>query len=158
MKVTITGIDDVLAKLKKVETIDKALQEACLELIEEAEQIVLQAYGTQGDGNCDYVTEIVPMPNGCKLVVSGADVGFLEFGAGTMTDGGDIFATEVDYAVAPGSWSEVHSKRFSEHGFWYWMKHRYEYIMPTRGAERALEYCRNHWREAVERKVNEWIG
>lgn len=165
MKVTITGIDDVLAKLKKVETVDKALKEVCLELLQEAEQIVITKYGLRGsEGNDDFTTDIRMEQNGGTLYISGEDVGFLEFGAGVFTEPNE-FTSEVDYPVYPGSWSESHphsenpnARYFAKNGFWWWSNVRYTGLSPTRGAMTALEHIRNTVDEAVQKKVNEWIG
>lgn len=165
MKVTITGIDEVLAKLKKVETVNEALKAACLELLETAEQIVLTKYSLHsGDGNTDYSTEIQMQANGGTLYISGADVGFLEFGAGVFTEPNE-FASEVDYPVYPGSWSESHphsenpnARYFAKNGFWWWSNIRYTGLAPTRGAMTALETIRNTVDEVVQKKVSEWIG
>ena len=159
MKVTITGIDDVLAKLKKVSEVDEAIKAAILTLLQEAEKIVLQAYALQGGGNADFHTDIQMGENSGVLYISGEDVGFLEFGAGTTVATSDEFVQEVGYEVYSGSWSIQHEGQFYKRGYWYWKRNaRYQYLFPTRGAEKALNYIRNHWREVVEKKVNEWIG
>ena len=165
MKVTITGIDDVLAKLKKVSEVDEAIKAAILELLQTAEQTVIAKYSLRsGDGNTDFTTEIQTQADGGTLYISGADVGFLEFGAGVFTEANE-FASEVDYPVYPGSWSESHphsdnpnARYFAKNGFWWWSNIRYTGLAPTRGAMTALEEIRNTADEVVQKKVNEWIG
>ena len=164
MIVTVTGIDEAIAKLEKAEEIEKPILEGILEVLQEAESIVSTRYSLQGNGNEDFVTDIEEIPNGYMLTVSGEDVGFLEFGAGVFTEA-DEFADEVGFPVAPWSWSESHphsenpnARYGAKNGFWWYNNIRYTGLAPMRGMQQALDHVRNTIQGVVERKIAEWIG
>lgn len=164
MIVTVTGIDEAIAKLEKAEQIEKPILEGILEVLKEAERIVSTRYSLQGNGNEDFVTDIEEIPNGYMLTVSGEDVGFLEFGAGVFTEA-DEFADEVGFPVAPWSWSESHphsenpnARYGAKNGFWWYNNIRYTGLAPMRGMQQALDHVRNTIQGVIERKIAEWIG
>lgn len=158
MKVVITGLDEVYAKLEKAKDVHEAVLGCIYEVLKQAEGIVRQAYALQGGENTDFHTEIDMQPNGGTLRIFGDDVGFLEFGAGTTVAKSDVFASEVDYEVKSGSWSVQDSGQFAKHGYWYY-KHnvRYQYLFPTRGAEKALNHILNTLEKKIEEKISRWI-
>lgn len=164
MIITVTGIDETIAKLEKAEQIEKPILEGILEVLQEAERIVSTRYSLQGNGNEDFVTDIEEIPNGYMLTVSGEDVGFLEFGAGVFTEA-DEFADEVGFPVAPWSWSESHphsenpnARYGAKNGFWWYNNIRYTGLAPMRGMQQALDHVRNTIQGVIERKIAEWIG
>lgn len=164
MIITVTGIDEAIAKLEKAEQIEKPILEGILEVLKEAERIVTTRYSLQGNGNEDFVTDIEEIPNGYMLTVSGEDVGFLEFGAGVFTEA-DEFADEVGFPVAPWSWSESHphsenpnARYGAKNGFWWYNNIRYTGLAPMRGMQQALDHVRNTIQGVIERKIAEWIG
>ena len=164
MIVTVTGIDEAIAKLEKAEEIEKPILEGILEVLKEAERIVSTRYSLQGNGNEDFVTDIEEIPNGYMLTVSGEDVGFLEFGAGVFTEANE-FADEVGFPVAPWSWSESHphsenpnARYGAKNGFWWYNNIRYTGLAPMRGMQQALDHVRNTIQGVIERKIAEWIG
>ena len=63
MIITVTGIDEAIAKLEKAEQIEKPILEGILEVLKEAERIVTTRYSLQGNGNEDFVTDIEEIPN-----------------------------------------------------------------------------------------------
>ena len=159
MNITVTGIDEAIAKLEKAKDIDKPIKEGIYEAMQTAEEMVLNAYGSSNSGNDDYVTSIEEMPNGYVLTASGESVGFLEFGAGwgVMPD---EFADEVDYDVAVGSYSDIEMGQFFKtgHRFWFYEKQMFRYVNPTRGMQKALDYLRDNLASIVQGKIDEWIG
>ena len=164
MIITVTGIDEVIAKLGKVEEIEKPILEGIYKVVEKAEETVLTKYSLQGNGNGDYVTAIAEIPNGYSLTVSGEDVGFIEFGAGVFTEANE-FANEVGFPVAPWSWSESHphsenpnARYGATDGFWWYNNIRYTGLAPMRGMQSALDDARNTVTSVVEEKINKWIG
>lgn len=164
MRITISGIEEVQSKFEKLGRIEKPIMDGIREVMEEAQAIAMRAYALQGNGNESYMSDLKRIENGYVLSMGGADVGFLEFGAGVYTEG-DEFANEVGYAVYPGSWSESHAhsenpnaRYFAKNGFWWYNNIRYTGLTPTRGMQRALDHVRNEIQSAVERKINEWIG
>ena len=85
-----------------------------------------------------------PIKNGFKIVASGEAIGFLEFGAGTMTNSTDMFAGQVTYDVSPGSWSRspMGSGEFERTGRWEFPpgSGRYlEFVEPRAGMQKAYE-------------------
>ena len=158
------GVDEAIAKLEKAKDIDKALLEACEDLINIARTVVISRYSLQGNGNDDFTTFVEPITNGYKLTVSGKDVGFLEFGAGVFTEA-DEFAAQVDYPIYPGSYSELNThsdnpnaRYFAKNGFWWWSNIRYTGLIATRGMQRALDEIQVQADAVVKRKIDEWLG
>lgn len=86
-----------------------------------------------------------------KIIASGHDAAFLEFGTGVLT-----IATrptvEADYAIAPGSWSEENDGPFSKSGHW-----RYNGIYmagtPPTGAMQEACAAMEQWSETIARRV-----
>lgn len=163
MQLIVTGVDKLLAKLKNAAALEEYILEDIKNLMEEAEQIVITKYSLQGNGNDDFTTSVSKIPNGWALVVSGEDIGFLEFGAGVFTEANE-FAEEVSYPVAPGSWSESHehssnpnARYFAKNGFWWWNNIRYTGLYPTRGMQEAANHIRDNILQLIEQRINEWI-
>ena len=163
MELTITGFDELIAKLDNAGVVAERTLDGIREVIEEAEQIVITKYSLQGNGNNDFKTSIKQIKDGWQLTVSGEDVGFLEFGAGVFTQADD-FAEEVDYPVEPGSWSESHehssnpnARYFAKNGFWWWHNIRYTGLYPTRGMQEALDHIRDNILQVIESRIKEWI-
>lgn len=163
MQLIVTGIDELLAKLKNASNVEEMILDDIRDLMKEAEQIVTTKYSLQGNGNDDFTTSVSKIPNGWELSVSGDDVGFLEFGAGVFTEANE-FAEEVSYPVEPGSWSESHehssnpnARYFAKNGFWWWSNIRYTGLYPTRGMQEAAEHIRQNILSVIEQRINEWI-
>ena len=158
MKITITGLDEVLKKLDRAKNVDKPIMDGLYEAMQEAQNIAMEAYAWQGGENEDYDSYITEKDNGYVLTMSGEDVGFLEFGVGIMTTA-DEFADEVDFDVSVGSYSKFNQGQFERSGyrFWWYEGVRYKGLLPTRGMQRALDFLRNNLMDIVERKCKEWI-
>lgn len=60
---------------------------------------------------------------GARVVATGDDVYFLEFGIGkdVSSEGGD-FAEQAGVEVTPGSWSREHEGPYSKYGHWHFSK------------------------------------
>lgn len=165
LTVTLHGLDYAIEVLEKAADIDTPMMEACYELIQMAERVVNSRYSLMASsGNKDYHTSIEPIENGYKLTVSGTDVGFLEFGAGVFTET-DEFASQVDFPVYPGSYSELNehsdnpnARYFAKNGFWWWSNVRYTGIIASRGMQRALDEVRLQADAVARKKINEWLG
>ena len=89
-------------------------------------------------GNTDAVVEpIVKIRNGYKIVMSGADVYFVEFGTGD-----DVKAHyNPSVSVSRGSWSQTHAQKYSTYGYWYYGGDRLYGTpaqMPMYHAEKAI--------------------
>ena len=67
-------------------------------------------------GNTDVNITVEKMGNGYKLVMSGADVYFVEFGTGS-----DVSPHyPVSVPVFAGSWSMEHSQQYAKRGWWWY--------------------------------------
>ena len=148
-------IEELIVLRRNLATIP--IRDFLKDLMKEAKQIVQSAYRTQGSGNANFkVSYRTTKKNTATLTVSGSDVGFLEFGAGVGTEPDD-FVDEVDFPVVAGSYSLEHGKFFSNLGFWYYQKVRYEEITATHGMQQALDYLRIHFVEEMRKKILNWI-
>ena len=165
MQVIITGFKELTAKLNNAKKVKAEALEGIRGLMEEAEQIVITKYSLQGNGNTDFTTSINPIDNGWELLISGEDVGFLEFGAGVFAGiEPDDFVEEVPFPVEPGSWSESNehssnpnARYFAKNGFWWWHNFRYTGLYPTRGMQAALDKIRDNVLSVIEARINKWI-
>lgn len=157
MKVTVTGIEDAIAELQKVEDTDEPILEGIREAMDVAADIVTSAYMMQDSTNRDFSTNISRVPNGYMLTVEGSDVGFLEFGAGIETDA-DELASEVPFPVFAGSWSAEHNGMFIKRGYWFYGGQKMTGIAPTKGIQLALDFLRDELKGYIVRKIDEWIG
>lgn len=102
------------------------------------------------EGNNVERIEAVPIDNGYKIVMEGADVYFIEFGTGD----GVSAHYDTSVPVAWGSWSAEHSQMLFENGFWYYDKVLYTgtpAYMPMYHAEKKM-------REEMPRVVKEVFG
>ena len=116
---------DELKKYSK--EIAPKLDEVCRRLAEigAIEARARFARGDHGNGGVNVTVEKIS--NGYKIVASGHDVYFIEFGTGVnagVAYGDGMPPTSVP--VYPGSWSEQHAKQFSDYGFWYYNGERLE--------------------------------
>jgi hypothetical protein len=145
--------DGCAEALRKIEEYKKEikpkLDEVCRRLAEigrdEAISIVDQIRAAEG--NVVERIEAVPIENGWKIVMSGEDVYFIEFGTGDGVE--PHFDTTVP--VAWGTWSAENDQILWNQGFWYYNKVRFEgttAYMPMYYAEKAM-------RENVDRIVQE---
>lgn len=165
MDLIITGFTEFVAKMDKADSVFNNVLESLADLMREAEAIVQTKYSLQGNGNTDFTTEINPIHNGWELVVSGEDVGFLEFGAGVFAGiEADEFEQEVGYPVQPGSYSEINehssnpnARYFAKNGFWWWSNIRYTGLYPTRGMQEALDHLRDNVLDVIQKRIDEWI-
>lgn len=114
---------DVLDELKKYQKeIRPKLDEVCRRLAEIGAQEARMRFDRADKGNGGVSVTVEKIPDGYKIVASGHDVYFIEFGtgfnAGVGYGDGGVPATSVP--VYPGSWSEQHAHMFEKWGFWYW--------------------------------------
>ena len=102
-------------------------------------------------GNGDVIVTVMPIENGYKIVASGEDVYFIEFGTGFFANPNG-YATSIP--VYPGSYSEQHAKAFSEHQYWYYAG---EKLQGTE-AQNAMYYAGKAIRDNEKRIVQEVFG
>lgn len=141
--------EKAIAELKVYkEKVLPKLEEVCRRLAEIGAETARQHLVTQ-DGNTDAVIEDpIKIDGGYKIVMSGEDVYFIEFGTGEFTyPHGD----EVSVPVYPGSYSEEHAQQFSKYRFWWYGGQQYE----GTPAYRPLLHAGIAIRQAMPRVVKE---
>ena len=145
----VKAADKEFKKFKK--ELDPKLKEICRRLAEvgaEAARSHLQL----ADGNTDAtIGEPVPIENGYKIVMSGEDVYFVEFGTGNFAY---RHGNEVSVPVYPGSYSEQHAQQFSKYHFWWYGGEQYE----GTPAYRPMLFAGQAIRQAIPRIVKEVFG
>jgi hypothetical protein len=133
-------------------SITPKLNEVCRRLAEIGAQEATAIVDTipMQAGNVVERIEAVPIENGWKLVMSGEDVYFIEFGTGDGVS--PHFDTSVP--VAWGTWSAEHSQMLWKYGFWYYEGVRYE----GTPAYMPMYYAEKRMREEMPRIVREVFG
>lgn len=133
---------------------DKKLDLVCKRLAEVgAQEARLHAMMARGYGNDDIQVSVMPMESGYKVVMSGADIYFVEFGTG-MFAGEYPRDVNVSVGIMPGDWSEEHAKQYSTKGYWFYDNVFY------RGtpAEMPMYYAGRRMREEMPKIVKEVFG
>lgn len=143
-----------LVKYKK-DTV-RRLNEVCKQMAEvarqEAQRIFDQAASNVEEGNGGVYVTIEPIENGFKIVASGEDVYFIEFGTGNsagMFYGDGLPVTSVP--VYPGSYSERHAKIYAENGYWFF----HGQIMSSTDTYMPMYYAGKKMREEFPKIVKE---
>lgn len=108
-----------------------------------------------GNGNVVVTTE--PTKNGFKVVASGEDVCFIEFGTGVYAGLG-YEGNTGEVPVFPGSWSQSENGegRFVPgiHEYWYYAGNKVEGTVPQKG----MYFAAKEIRRAVERIAKDVFG
>lgn len=102
------------------------------------------------NGNADASITVEKMDGGYKLVMSGSDVYFIEFGTGS--DVNAHYQTSVP--VFAGSWSMEHSQQYAKHGFWWYGGE----IYVGTPAYMPMYYAEKKMREEIPHIVKEVFG
>lgn len=104
------------------------------------------------NGNTDaFVLPIVQISNGYKVVMSGNDVFFVEFGTG---DAANSNGYTVSVPVYPGSYSEGHAKKYATFGFWWYGGEK----LTETPAYMPMYYAGRKMREELPRIAKEVFG
>lgn len=151
VELSVESCKDALDELKAYQkTIRPKLNEACRKLAEIGRDEAQRRFDSAGEGNGGVHVDVMPIDNGWKIVASGSDVYFIEFGTGDDVDR----HYDVSVPVFSGAWSMKHAQKYAQYGFWYYRKVRYEgtpAYMPMYYAEKAI-------RENEKRVVQEVFG
>lgn len=152
INLSVESCNKAVKELKTFETeVKPKLDEICRRLAELGAEVA-KSHLQLDAGNTDVtIEEPVQIENGYKLVMSGKDVYFVEFGTGEFTL---PHGNEVSVPVYPGSYSEKHAKQFSQFRFWWYGGEQYE----GTPAYRPLLYAGQAMRQEMPRIVKEVLG
>ena len=92
-----------------------------------------------------------PIDNGYAIIASGEAVAFLEFGAGDTVSAGNIFANQMGFLVASGSWSAEHAHQYELTGRWVFGGVVYTQVTPRNAMWVAHDTILEEWRNIAER-------
>lgn len=127
-----------IAELKAYKKqIDPKVEEVCKRLAMLGRDTAQAFFDIAGEGNGGVTVTAEPCENGWKIVASGHDVYFIEFGTGDAVS--DHYLASVP--LYPGSWSEGHAQKYTTQGYWYYNKVRYTETpayMPMFNAEKEI--------------------
>jgi len=139
--------------LKELEKYQKEVKPKLVEVCKRLAEIGAQeanAHLALANGNDDARIDIEPMDGGYKLVMSGSDVYFIEFGTGSDVDA----HYETSVPVFAGSWSMEHSQQYARHGWWWYGGE----IYTGTPAYMPMYYAGKKMREEIPRIVKEVFG
>lgn len=151
VELSVDSCKKAIEELKAYQTsVKPKINEVCKRLAEIGRDTAQRIFDSAGEGNGGVRVEVVQIDNGWKIVASGSDVYFIEFGTGDDVDP----HYDVSVPVFSGSWSMEHAQKYAQDGYWYYRKVRYEgtpAYMPMYYAEKAI-------RENERRVVQEVFG
>lgn len=121
-------------------------------LADRGAEIAKSAYADADENQTPPIVDTIKTKNGYSIVAQGQDVCFMEFGTGVQAGMGYDLPVPAPFAIAPGSWSIRHSRRFIVQGFWYFHKKRYFGTYPLKGMYYASKMMREKAKE-IAREV-----
>ena len=156
IELSVRGVEKAIKSLRQYEReIKPKLDEICRRLAEigaaEARKHLVYA-----DGNDDATIQpIVKIENGYKIVMSGEDVYFIEFGAG---DSAGMFygegLPETSVPIYPGSYSETHAGQYAKWHYWFY----HGQIMSSIDVQMPMYYAGKAIRENAKKVAEEVFG
>lgn len=146
-----SSIDNAVEELKAIKKEHKKkCDEVCRRLAEIGAQEA-QTHLQLSHGNTDAkIMPVQKIDNGYKIVMSGADVYFVEFGTGDQVS--PHFDTDVP--VAWGSWSAEHEQKLWNVGFWWYGGEK----LTGTPASMPMYYAEKAIRANIDRVVREVLG
>jgi hypothetical protein len=142
--------DKAIKELQKYQKeIKPKMLEACKRLAEIG-MTEANAHLKLANGNDDAMLSIEPMDGGYKLVMSGTDVYFIEFGTGSDVEP----HYQVSVPVFAGSWSMEHKQKYAKQGWWWYGGE----ILTGTPAYMPMYYAGKKMREEMPRIVKEVFG
>ena len=140
--------------LRELEKYQKEIKPKLEEVCKRLAEIGAQEANTRiiiANGNTDAKITTEQMSNGYKLLMSGADVYFIEFGTG---DAANANGYSVSVPVYPGSYSEQNAERYSTYGFWWYGGEK----LTETPAYMPLYYAGKKMRDEMPRIIKEVFG
>lgn len=153
VELSVAGCNKAVKELERYQKeIKPKLDEVCKRLAEigRDEAISIVDGIRLAEGNTVERIEAVQIENGWKIVMSGEDVYFIEFGTGD----GVTPHYDTSVPVAWGTWSAEHEQILWNNGFWYYEKVRYT----GTPAYMPMYYAEKRMREEMPRIVKEVFG
>lgn len=142
--------DKALKELEKYKReIEPKLDEVCRR-VAEIGALVANSRMVLSDGNTDVNITVEKMDGGYKLVMSGTDVYFVEFGTGSEVSS----HYEVSVPVFSGSWSMEHAQQYAKHGWWWYGGE----VMTGTPAYMPMYYAGKTMREEIPKIAKEVFG
>lgn len=129
--------------MKEIEDLCQAAAEVAQTAFGSAVEMSAVPTATQNDS---YVARFA-------VIAEGRAVGFLEFGAGLLTEEDHPFADDAPFDVREGSYSEEHAMQYYTYGYWYFGGKRYYFVQPRRGLFKASEHVKDNIRSAIRSAV-----
>lgn len=150
LELSVGSCRNAIRKLQSHERkIDPKMDEVC-KRVAEIGALTANSRLVLANGNTDVNITVEKMDNGYKLVMSGSDVYFVEFGTGS-----DVSAHyQVPVPVFAGSWSMEHSQQYAKHGWWWYGGN----IMTGTPAYMPLYYAGKVMREEIPKIAREVFG
>lgn len=140
IELSVQGCQEALKQLEEYQkSIKPKMLEVCKRLAEIGAMAAQAHMGGANEGNADaFIMPIEPIDNGYKIVMSGSDVYFVEFGTGDYVD---RHFDNTSVPIFSGSWSMEHAQQYVTNLYWYFGGVRYEgteAYMPMYYASRAI--------------------
>lgn len=150
LELSLESCKKALNELKEYKRkIKPKLDEVCKRLAEIGAQEA-NAHLTRANGNDDAKITVEKMDGGYKLVMSGSDVYFIEFGTGSDVE--PHYQTSVP--VFAGSWSMQHKQMYAKNGWWWYGGE----ILVGTTAYMPMYYAGKKMREEAPRVAKEVFG
>lgn len=139
IEIDVFDIDSIKAAINGLSVFNKKIingsREITRRMAETCAETARAAYANGEGGNSDVTVTVTEEKDGHLVTASGADVYFLEFGAGVSAGSGydtSVITPPVD--ISPGSWSKTFgTKEFDRYGSWHHAGVKYTEIVPTKG-------------------------
>lgn len=137
------GIEDAIKALEKEEKRSKTNDDLFMRKLAECGLIEAQKHFLEADENSELPDVYAEKTkNGYRIVASGTDVCFIEFGTGVYTGYGYEKTVNTNFAIRPGSWSKFHSRQFYVKGYWHYRRKKYVGTYPTKAMYLASKEMR----------------
>lgn len=146
-----SSVDKAIDEIKQYrKELRKKYDEVCRRLAEIGAKEA-QAHLNLSHGNTDAtIMPVQKIDNGYKIVMSGADVYFVEYGTGDQVSS----HFNPDVSVAWGSWSVGHAQKLYNNGFWWYGGEK----LTGTPAEMPMYYAEKAIRANIDRVVKEVLG
>lgn len=131
------------------------LDKVCKRLAEEgAREARLHSMMSKDYGNDDVNISVEKMENGYKVVMSGQDIYFVEFGTGMYAGEYAGDASNVSVGIMPADYSDTHAQQYSKKGYWF---HDNVFYRGT-PAEMPMYWAGKRIREIMPKVIKEIYG